>query len=301
MNRAPHALRATCALLILLATGRAGADALPLWEVGGARGTVSILGSIHFLRPGRDALPAPVLAAYEAADVVVMEIDLDDLDPVATQATVRRLAVDPRGRTLDILLGQPAYADATKRAAALGVDLSALRGFEPWMAALTITQVQLQKMGFDSESGVEQQLLRLARRDGKEVRGLETLEEQLEAMDSLPPATQRAFLLQTLDEAATMEAQVGDIVSAWKAGDTATLEREFLAGLEDQPELYRRIVVERNRNWVARVRALAADGKDYLVVVGTLHLVGPDSLIAMLGTAGLAPRQARAGDVVAVR
>lgn len=301
MTRAPHPLRATLALLLLLGAGRAGADALPLWEVGGARGSVSILGSIHFLRPGRDALPAPVVAAYAAADVVVMEIDLDDLDPVATQATVRRLAVDPRGRTLDVLLGQPAYDDAAKRAAALGVDLDALRGFEPWMAALTITQVQLQKMGFDSESGVEQQLLRLARRDRKEVRGLETLEEQLEAMDSLPPASQRAFLLQTLDEAATMEEQVGDIVSAWKAGDTATLEREFLAGLEDQPELYRRIVVERNRNWVARVRALAADGKDYLVVVGTLHLVGPDSLIAMLGKAGLAPRQARTDEVIAAR
>jgi uncharacterized protein YbaP (TraB family) len=146
-------------------------------------------------------------------------------------------------------------------------------------------------MGFDAQSGVEQQLVRLAQRDGKEIRGLETLDEQLEAMDALPPAAQRAFLLQTLEEAATMEGEIGDIVGAWRAGDTAKLEEEFLAGLQDQPELYRRIVVDRNRNWVGRVTGLARGGQDALVVVGTLHLVGPDSLIAMLDAAGLAPRQ----------
>jgi uncharacterized protein YbaP (TraB family) len=54
---------------------------------------VRILGSIHFLRPGRDSLPAAVLAAYDDADVVVMEIDLDRIDPVAAQATMQELGV----------------------------------------------------------------------------------------------------------------------------------------------------------------------------------------------------------------
>ena len=88
---------------------------------------------------------------------------------------------------------------------------------EPWLAALTVTQVQLTQLGFNAESGVEQQLLGLARRDHKEVRGLETLEQQLGAMDALPPATQRAFLMQTLDDASTMKDEIDDIVTAWKA------------------------------------------------------------------------------------
>ena len=93
-----------------------------------------------------------------------------------------------------------------------------------------------------------------------------------------------------------MEAQIGDIVAAWQAGDTETLEQEFLSGLEEQPDLYRRIVVDRNRSWVGPVRSLARDDRDYLVVVGTLHLVGPDSLIRMLEQAGLEPRQVGAAD-----
>ena len=151
--------------------------------------------------------------------------------------------------------GDRDYQSAVAKARALGFDLSMLRPFEPWMAALTVTQLQLAQLGFDADSGVEQQLLALAQRDHKEVRGLETLEEQLSFMDALPPAAQRAFLMETLDEAATMKDEVDDIVTAWKTGDTASMEKEFLDDLQEQPDLYRRVVVDRNRNWAGQTRS----------------------------------------------
>ncbi len=275
-------------LLLALPTRSEG---LPLWEMRGEANRVYILGSMHFLRPGSDRLPARVINAYEDAEVVVMELDLDDLDPLASAATLQRLGLDPDGRSLEELLGSRDYQAAASRARAIGVDMALLSGYEPWLAAITITQLKLQLLGFDASAGVEQQLLALAQHDGKEIRGLETLEEQLAAMDELPPAAQRAFLLETLDEAADIEGRIDDIVTAWRNGDLRAMEREFLDGLRDQPDLYRRIVVERNRNWARQVEALAGERRDYLVVVGTLHLVGPDSLIEMLSDAGLAPRQ----------
>jgi hypothetical protein len=261
--------------------------------MGGERNRIHILGSIHFLRPGRDGLPAGVIGAYEDADVLLMELDLDDLDPQLAQATLQRLGMDPKGRTLEVLLGQRDYQTAVARARPLGIELALLQAYEPWLAAITITQLQLQRLGFDASSGVEQQLLRLAQRDRKEVRGLETLDEQLAAMDALPPAAQSAFLLETLEDAATMKDRVDDIVDAWRRGDLDAMEAEFLDGLQGQPDLYRRIVVDRNRNWARQLSSLTRDQRDYLVVVGTLHLVGPDSLIGMLERAGHAPRQAR--------
>jgi hypothetical protein len=242
------------------------------------------------LRPG-DTLPPEVVAACREADVLVMELDLDDLDPVATAETMQRLAIDPRGRTLDVLLGPRDYEEAERKAQALGIDLSMLRQFEPWMAAITITQLQLAKLGLDPESGVEQQLLQLAHRDHKAVQGLETLDEQLSFMDELSPGAQRAFLMETLDEAETMKDELDDIVTAWKRGDVPALEKEFLADMRKQPELYRQIVVERNRRWAGQLAPMFRDGKDYLVVVGTLHLVGPDSLIRKLSQAGYPSRQ----------
>jgi uncharacterized protein YbaP (TraB family) len=261
-----------------------------MWELRGAANHVTILGSMHFLRRG-DPLPEGILAAYEEAEIVIMELDLDDLDPLATQGVVQELGMDPQMRTLEAILGGRDYRAAQNKAKALGMDLALLGGLEPWLAAITITQLRLQQLGFDPDHGVEQQIVRLARRDRKEIRGLESLEEQLAALDKLSPRAQREFLLQTLDEAARIEEQIDDVVTAWKTGATDILEREFLDELKSQPELYRSVVVQRNRNWTRAIAPLTRGTDDYLVVVGTLHLVGEDSLIRMLARDGQKPRQ----------
>lgn len=275
-----RAAQLVCGLLLACLAATAGA--LPLWTVSGESNRIYILGSIHFLRAGQDQLPRRIVAAYEDADMLIMELDLDDVDPAHATATLQRLGMDPGGRNLETLLGPQGYAAAQVKARALGMDLATLQPFEPWLAAITVTQVQLARLGFSADAGVEQQLLRLAQRDRKEVRGLETLEHQLAALDGLSPAAQREFLLETLSDAATVEERIDDIVAAWKAGDLAAMEHELLDSVATQPELYRRIVVERNRNWVRQIERLKHDRQNYLVVVGTLHLVGPDSVIRQL-------------------
>lgn len=281
-NDAHRSLVLRGALLFAALLSGTGAGAMPLWQIEGDSNRIYILGSIHLLPPGRASLPDPVIAAYEDADVLVMELDLDALDPVQSQETLMRLGIDPQGRTLAALLGARDYAAAERKATALGIELALLEPFEPWMVAITITQMQLLQLGFSVDSGIEQQLLRRARRDGKQVRGLETLEDQLSALDSLPLAAQREFLLATLDEAASIEERIEDLVTAWQQADLQAMERELLQTFIDQPELYRRMVVERNRNWVRQLEKMQRDRRNYLVVVGTLHLVGPDSVISQL-------------------
>jgi hypothetical protein len=268
--------------------------ALPMWQIAGATNTITILGSIHFLRPD-DPLPAAVVEAYDAADVVLMELDLDDLDPLAMQGLVQRLGMDPEGRSLETLLGPADWQRARQKAQAMDIDLTLLRGFEPWLAAVTITQLRLQQLGFAADYGVEQQILQRARRDDKEIRGLETPEQQLGLLDGLPAQAQRTFLLVTLDEAAGIGEEIDDIVAAWRRGNMHALEDELLEGLMDQPEIYQSIVVQRNRNWASAITALTRARDDYLVVVGTLHLVGPDSLVNLLSREGHPPRQLSTG------
>jgi uncharacterized protein len=292
--RAFSTIAGLCLPALLLLTGPAHPDALPMWQLDSATNHVRILGSIHFLRPGRDTLPPAVIAAYADAEVLLMELDLDDLDPGATQELVQRLAIDPQQRTLEVLLGARDYRLAADKARLLDIDLALYQSFEPWMVAVNISQMELLKLGFDASSGVEQQLLTMATRDRKEVRGLETIGEQLAAMDELPMTAQRTFLLETLDDGADMKDEIDSMVTAWRNGDIRAMEAEFLDSVRDQPELYRRIVIERNRNWARQIAPLMRGREDYLVVVGTLHLVGPDSLIRLLEAAGHPARQVRA-------
>jgi uncharacterized protein YbaP (TraB family) len=285
---------ARAAVLILLLFGTVlRAWSLPLWELEGRAANIRLLGSIHFLRAKDYPLPQAIGEAYRNADVLITEIDLDDLDALAAQASMQALAIDPQGRDLAGLLGPADYATVRAGIQALAIDPAMLTAYEPWYAALQVTQLRLQQLGFDPAYGVEARLLMLAAADGKEVQGLETLEDQLGALDSLPESAQREFLLTTIEEAAEIDTGIDEILQAWRQGDTRTLERELLAGLDEQPALRQRILVARNRRWVEQLLAKAGDGTDYLVVVGALHLVGPDSVLDMLERRGIGNRQLR--------
>ena len=73
---------AACALLAW-ATGAAADGAGPaLWSIAGERNTVYLFGSVHLLRDGEFRLEGTLSDAYEDAEAVYFEVDIDDLDPV---------------------------------------------------------------------------------------------------------------------------------------------------------------------------------------------------------------------------
>ena len=49
----------------------------------------------------------------------------------------------------------------------------------------------------------------------------------------------------------------------------------------------------RNRKWLPKIEALLDEDRDYLVVVGTLHFVGRDGLLALLKATGHKPVRRR--------
>jgi hypothetical protein len=166
-----------------------------------------------------------------------------------------------------------------------------MRQYEPWYAALQITQLRLMQLGFDGSFGVETQILMQAIQHGKELGGLETLEAQLDSMDSLPMDAQREFLMVTLEEAAAAGEMLDEIIDAWKSGDTAELEDNLLRDLSANSQLYDQLIVQRNRNWTKSIVSFTEDSRNYLIVVGALHLVGDDSVLKMLNDAGFSTRQ----------
>jgi hypothetical protein len=265
--------------------------ALPLWEIQGISNRIHLLGSIHFLRPQDFPLPEAITKALIDADVIIMELDLTTLNPITVQAIMLDKAIDPNGRGLDDFLDRRSYRRAQRLAAAVDIDLSTMRQYEPWYAALQITQLRLMQLGFDGSFGVESQILIQAIQHGKDLGGLETLEAQLDSMDSLPMDAQQEFLMVTLEEAAAAGEMLDEIIDAWKSGDTAVLEENFLSDLSANAQLYDQLIVQRNRNWTKSIVSFTEDSRNYLIVVGALHLVGDDSVLKMLNDAGFSTRQ----------
>ncbi len=284
---ATHRGVASRALLLLGLFWTTAAPTLPLWQLTGTSNRIMVLGSIHFLRASDYPLAPAITAAFDDADIVLMEIDMDDLDPVASARTVATLARDSKGRTLPELLGPKAWRAASAQARGLGLDLTTMAPFEPWYAAIVVTQLKLTQLGFDQSLGIESKLTADARRRGKDIRGLETLESQLGILDALSPEAQRRFLKSTLDEAAEVGDAADGMIAAWKAGNVRALDADLLDSVRDQPELYQTLIVTRNENFARAIGKLQNDSQDYLIVVGALHLVGPDSVLRMLDRDGI--------------
>jgi len=259
-----------------------------LWTVRGEHNTVYLLGSIHVLRPGDGELPRAALEAYADAEQLVMDIDLDDpgvADPTALLGTMQRAALLPEGESLRDALGDD-YAGIAARARESGLDLAVLDRFAPWFVATMLLQLELAERGFQPELGIEQQLADRAARDGKPIEGLETAEQQFAVLAGLPLPEQKRFLMMSLEESERLDAEIEDLLAAWRSGDADALEELLSAAYEEFPELYGPLTEDRNRAWVKRLGELLDDRDDYLVVVGALHLVGRHSVVDLLRQRG---------------
>jgi hypothetical protein len=284
--RLPRLSVAVAALAAALLASFARADPAA-WRVEGARGgEVALLGSMHVLRASDYPLPPLVDELYARADVLVMELDLDDLDPAAEQAAVFSAATLPADQTLAGVLDAPLYGATQRRASEVGLDVAQLDHAKPWFVAITLLDLGMRKIGFEAERGLEQYLVGKAAHDHKPIIGLETIEKQVGLFAALSPDHQRALLAQTLEELDTAETTMSELVTAWRDGHLETMTEKLLADFDDFPELYPALVTERNAAWTDELERRLADGRRYLVVVGALHLVGKDSVIARLGARG---------------
>ena len=275
----------------LSASVRADGPLHALWELHGKHNTVYILGSIHVLRPSDYPLAPAVLNAYGDAKSIFMEVNLAEIDSQIMQTELLASARLPEGKTLPLIMGDARYKRAQALAREVGVDLGIFDAFAPWFAAEAISQLQLQQLGFEPKSGVEMFFLERARADGKSVAGLETVHDQIALFDALSMDQQADYLVSSLEEAHDLPKEVDAMVHAWAGGDTQWFADQLKSEIGRDPALYDSVLVARNRKWVPKIEALLNDDKNYLVIVGTGHLVGQSSVIALLKKDGIAAAQ----------
>jgi uncharacterized protein YbaP (TraB family) len=282
-----------CLEVLLPAHAQPSGHAVPLWQIDGRENRIYLLGSVHMLRESDHPLPTVFYEAYDDADALIMELDVTSIDPVATQALVNELGMIKDGRQLDDLLGATDYSAALGLAERANIPLAMLAGAEPWLAAVTIDVLMLTRLGFSPAQGVEMRFAELAANDGKAISGLETERQQLEMLDGLSAPAQRDLLLQTLAEGEDVDSAMNELIASWRHGNTGEMESGLLQDIRKYPEIYQAILVRRNENWVRQIFELLDDPKDYLIVVGAMHLVGGDGLPSLLQQKGLTVRQLR--------
>ena len=258
-----------------------------LWKVEAPSGaTAYLLGSLHVLTADAYPLPAPIDKAFAGSKTLVEEVDLDEMsDPMLMMAALSK-AMLTGGQTLDQAISAETYAEVKKRAEAYGMPMAALQRMKPWLVAVTLMAPTLQAAGFRPELGIDRHFFDRAKQTGLKRQALETLAYQLDRFDQMPIKLQEELLKATIADLDTQVAGVKDMVRAWSSGDLGTIEKLTLSTFLESPELYQRLLLERNQNWVPFVERCLSENAGCFVVVGAAHLVGKDGLPALLAKKG---------------
>ena len=125
-----------------------------------------------------------------------------------------------------------------------------------------------------------------AKHSNKEISSLETVEYQLDRLDGMPTEFQELALIQTLEDLDCIEQEFNEILKAWNQGNIVELERLLLSSFKDFPDVYKRLITDRNSNWLSRIKQFLEEDQTTLIVVGAAHLVGPDGLVQFVNETG---------------
>ena len=256
-----------------------------LWKVESTENTIYLLGSIHVLQEKNYPLAPTIYNAFNQCGTVMFEVDLDGLSSPMSQLQLLAKGFYASGESLKTVLPPERYQTVKRLFAERGHDIENFNRMKPWMAATAVTGLELKKMGFDPEFGVDRHIYSKAREADVEVVGLETVEYQLGLFENLPLELQEFFLLQSLQDLKNIESRIHEMVEAWEHGQVKELE-VHLDGIRQYPELYQALVVSRNKNWLPQIEKRLHQREPAFVVVGTLHLLGEEGILASLQKKG---------------
>jgi uncharacterized protein YbaP (TraB family) len=255
-----------------------------VWAVSKNGHTLYLSGSVHELRAEDFPLPKEFDRAFSLAKVLILETDIEYMMSDDFLAYFMSRMALPEGQTLQSVLDPETYDLLEQKCAEYGLPVEAISSLKPAMAAMMLTELQAQNLGFEQE-GVDMFYLKKALEANKPVGFLEAVEDQVAMLDSLSENANE-YVRQTLQEMEAAEETLATMLAEWKKGIASFIETYLLKMKNEWPEVYTILVIDRNAAWLPQIEKYLAEGKVPFIVVGAAHLHGPDGLLTRLEKSG---------------
>lgn len=258
-----------------------------LWKVQSKTNITYVAGSIHAYKSELFPLPKNMEDAFDKSDVLAVEANINEIKPESIMTMING-AFYQDGSTLENHLSKETYEMTIKKLNELGLPLELFKNIKPWVIALTLTSVELQKLGLDPEHGIDKYFLKKAE-NKKKIVELESIDYQINLLNSFSDAEQELFLVSAFSDLELLKGEINEILKAWNAGDTKTMESFVSKSLQDDARMlpiYEKLIFERNKNMASKIEGYLKTEEHYFVVVGAAHLVGKDGIIEILKRKG---------------
>ncbi|TFB14626.1 TraB/GumN family protein [Filobacillus milosensis] len=249
-----------------------------LWKVENEGVTVYLQGTIHVGPKSLYPLHTEIEQAYQKADVVVPEVDMNNIDLGKANQLYKELGTYQDGTKLKDHVSDELYQEVSTTIEGFGMQMKKFETYKPWFISNLIQQLKAQELGYTF--GVDQYFLNKADMDGKEVVALETMEQQL---NLLATAASEDYQIEMLKEMLAVSGQykeeINEMLDIYREGDKEALLDMLVEDSEEEhpnAEAYLKALNDdRNYNMADQIMKFleSGDEKTYFVIVGSLHLI----------------------------
>jgi uncharacterized protein YbaP (TraB family) len=254
-----------------------------LWQVSGngLSKPSFVFGTMHLLCSAEEMMSDSLLSALSRSEQVFLEIDMDN--PGEMLGVFKFIRMKENKKIGDLL--SPDEYQRVKNYFSNNktvLPLSMMERFKPYFVAAMLSEA---KMPCGTKTGMEELILKQAKKEGKPISGLETIEFQASVFDSIPYEEQAKELLKAIDEEAKQDSFTNRMAAIYLAQDLDQIEQLTLdeeGGVSSYLELF---LYGRNANWIPAMEA-AMKKQPALFAVGAAHLPGDKGVLNLLKKAG---------------
>lgn len=268
-------------LIFILLTAIPVFSQSPVWTIKSDSAEIYVGGSVHILREQDYPLPEVFEKAFENSDILVLEADINSLSIKEFGSKLIGMTLYPNNKSLKTELQKEVYTRLDSAFSSHGLELKKMDGLKPVMAILTLTNLELMKAGATTE-GVDSYFYKKAEQQSKKILFLETMEFQIQLISAFDDDVENEYVLQSLQELKFYRIKFEEIVDWWKIGNTSGFLEELIRYKNEFPEIYQSIMVDRNNKWEPQLENYLKTPEKEFVVVGAMHLYGPDGILQLM-------------------
>lgn len=257
-----------------------------LWKLMHAGKTLYLGGTVHVLGAKDYPLPQAFESAFHDADKVVFETDIGATNSPQHLFTMQNLMTYPAGKSLKKSVSRRAYHVVEAYANKSHIPMMLFDRMKPQLILMTVLMTKLQQIGMASP-GVDRYYYDKAVQQKKSITWFESVDQQLSYLAKIGQENESRMLIKNFEMMDQVPTLIKTMIFAWRIGDDkrlVDLNKKFL--MSDSPADYRRLVVDRNKQWMKTIKKMIRTRETELILVGTLHLVGKDGIVSQLRRMG---------------
>lgn len=265
-----------------------------LWKISGngLEKPSYLLGTHHFIEVSfLDSIPK-INEVIENTEQIVGELDMTEKQ--SFQNLIFNRSQMPDSITYKTLLSAEDFKRLDKSISDIfGQGKDFMLKVQPWVISVTysaLTYKEVYPLDFEKFIPIDEHLQRIMVEKGKSILGLETAEDQIQALQHEPLKLQAENLLCLLETDKTyIKKLILQLTESYRNKNISELYRLSVLNPDDpcpsSHEAMDAINKDRNDKWLEKLPQIMTD-KSSFIVVGALHIAGQEGLLFQLNKMG---------------